>query len=290
MQEGGGDRQPWQRAGVQRGDQGQNRRRCMKGEGFEAVLMGPAGPFAPGWKSLEHGPGGCHVFHLEIRSRTGGPEGDDAGDNSSAGQDQRPGVGSGIRGGEQLQQRHRYEPELEAFLSWRLERTRVMASTSSFDVVSDFDRQELVNTLDQVRRDVGNRYDLKDSNTEIELEETELVITTASDMTLQAVEDVLRTKATKRNLSLKIFDFQTPESVGGNRVKQVVKLRKGLSQEIAKKLSKIVRDELKKVTVAIQGESVRITGKSKDDLQAAIQLVKSKEDELDVPLQFENYR
>ena len=98
------------------------------------------------------------------------------------------------------------------------------------------------------------------------------------------------TKATKRNLSLKIFDFQDPESVGGNRVKQVVKLRKGLSQEIAKKLSKIVRDELKKVTVAIQGESVRITGKSKDDLQLAIQLVKSKEDELDVPLQFENYR
>ena len=81
-----------------------------------------------------------------------------------------------------------------------------MASTYSFDVVSDFDRQELVNTLDQVRRDVGNRYDLKDSNTEIDLEETELVITTASDMTLQAVEDVLRTKATKRNLSLKIFD------------------------------------------------------------------------------------
>ena len=68
-----------------------------------------------------------------------------------------------------------------------------MASTSSFDVVSDFDRQELVNTLDQVRRDVGNRYDLKDSNTEIDLQETELVITTASDMTLQAVEDVLRT-------------------------------------------------------------------------------------------------
>ena len=164
-----------------------------------------------------------------------------------------------------------------------------MASTYSFDVVSDFDRQELVNTLDQVRRDVGNRYDLKDSKTEIELEETELDHH-RSDMTLQAVEDVLRTKATKRNLSLKIFDFQDPENVGGNRVKQVVKLRKGLSQEIAKKLSKVVRDELKKVTVAIQGESVRITGKNKDDLQLAIQLVKSKEDELDVPLQFENYR
>ncbi|MCY3847526.1 MAG: DUF520 family protein, partial [Cyanobacteria bacterium MAG COS4_bin_21] len=75
-----------------------------------------------------------------------------------------------------------------------------MASTYSFDVVSDFDRQELVNTLDQVRRDVGNRYDLKDSGTEIDLEETELVITTASDKTPQAVEEVLRTKETKRNL------------------------------------------------------------------------------------------
>jgi uncharacterized protein YajQ (UPF0234 family) len=163
-----------------------------------------------------------------------------------------------------------------------------MADTYSFDVVSDFDRQELVNTLDQVRRDVGQRFDLKDSGTEIDLEETSLTITTASDMTLQAVEDVLRQKATKRNLSLKIFDFQTPEAVGGNKVKQMVKLRKGLSQELAKKLSKTVRDELKKVTVAIQGESLRVTGKNKDDLQQAIQLLK--EQDVDVPLQFENYR
>ena len=137
-----------------------------------------------------------------------------------------------------------------------------MADTYSFDVVSDFDRQELVNALDQVRRDVSTRYDLKDSNTEIEVEEVSLTITTASDMTLQAVEDVLRQKATKRNLSLKIFDFQSPEPVGGNRVKQVVKLRKGLSSELAKQLSKTVRDELKKVTVSIQGESLRITGKN----------------------------
>ena len=163
-----------------------------------------------------------------------------------------------------------------------------MADTFSFDVVSDFDRQELVNTLDQVRRDVGQRYDLKDSGTEIELEEASFTITTASDMTLQAVEDVLRQKATKRNLSLKIFDFQSPEAVGGNRVKQVVKLRKGLSQELAKKLSKTVRDQLKKVTVAIQGDSLRVTAKSKDDLQQAIQLLK--QDDVEVPLQFENYR
>ena len=107
-------------------------------------------------------------------------------------------------------------------------------------------------------------------------------------MTLQAVEDVLRQKATKRDLSLKIFDFQTPEPVGGNRVKQLVKLRKGLSQDLAKKLSKTVRDELKKVTVAIQGEALRVTGKNKDDLQAAITLLKAQD--VEVPLQFQNYR
>jgi uncharacterized protein YajQ (UPF0234 family) len=163
-----------------------------------------------------------------------------------------------------------------------------MADSFSFDVVSDFDRQELVNAVDQVRREVVQRYDLKDSKTEIELEEASLTITTASDMTLEAVNDVLRQKATKRNLSLKIFDFQPSEVVGGNRVMQVVKLRKGLSQELAKKLSKTVRDQVKKVTVAIQGDSLRVTGKNKDDLQQVIQLLK--QEDLEVPLQFENYR
>ncbi len=163
-----------------------------------------------------------------------------------------------------------------------------MADTYSFDVVSDFDRQELVNAVDQVRREVGQRYDLKDSRTEITLEEGSLTVVTASDMTLEAVADVLRQKATKRNLSLKIFDFQAPEPVGGNRVQQVVKLRRGLSQELAKKLSKTLRDGVKKVTVAIQGESLRVSGKNKDDLQQAIQLLRA--EDLEVPLQFENYR
>lgn len=163
-----------------------------------------------------------------------------------------------------------------------------MAESYSFDVVSDFDRQELVNAIDQVRRDVGQRYDLKDSGTEIDLEEASLTITTASDMTLQAVADVLRQKATKRNLSLKIFDFQAPLPVGGNRVQQVVKLRRGLSQDLAKKLSKKVRDSGRKVTAAIQGESLRISGKNKDDLQQVIQMIKA--EDLEVPLQFENYR
>ena len=165
-----------------------------------------------------------------------------------------------------------------------------MADNFSFDVVSDFDRQELVNAVDQVRREVSQRYDLKDSNTEIELEESEIIITTSSDMTLKAIEDMLRQKATKRNLSLKIFDFQLPEKAGGNRARQSVLLRKGLTQEQAKKLSKTVRDEVKKVSVAIQGESIRITGKSKDDLQKAITILREEEKDLEVPLQFENYR
>ena len=163
-----------------------------------------------------------------------------------------------------------------------------MATSFSFDVVSDFDRQELVNAVDQLRRELSQRYDLKDSKTEIELEDNALTITTASDMTLDAVVDVLRQKATKRKLSPKIFDFQAPEPVGGNRVKQEIKLRKGLSQELAKKLSKKVRDGVKKVTVAIQGESLRVTGKNKDDLQQVISLLK--DEDLEVPLQFENYR
>ena len=165
-----------------------------------------------------------------------------------------------------------------------------MAGTYSFDVVSDFDRQELVNTLDQVRRDVLQRYDLKDSGTEILLEENEIIVTTDSEMTVKAVEDLIRQKATKRQLSSKIFDFMQIEFSGGNRVKQVIVLRKGLKQETSKQLSKSIRDQFKKLTVSIQGESLRITGKNKDDLQSAINFLREKEEEIEVPLQFENYR
>ena len=165
-----------------------------------------------------------------------------------------------------------------------------MPSSFSFDVVSDFDRQELINAVDQLKREVDQRYDLKDSNTEIEVEDNQLSIVSANDMTINAVTDILRQKATRRKLSLKIFDFQELESIGGNRVKQIVVLKKGLTQENAKKLSKIVRDNLKKVTVSIQGDSLRVTGKSKDDLQLAINIFKQQEEDLDVPLQYENYR
>jgi len=165
-----------------------------------------------------------------------------------------------------------------------------MPSSYSFDVVSEFDHQELVNAIDQLRREVDQRYDLKDSKTKIDLKENELSIVSISEMTIQSVKDILLQKATKRNLSLKIFDFQKIEIIGGNMVSQNVLLRKGLSQEIAKKLSKLVRDNIKKVSASIQGESLRITGKSKDDLQTAINLLKKEEDDLEIALQFENYR
>ena len=165
-----------------------------------------------------------------------------------------------------------------------------MPSSYSFDVVSEFDQQELVNAIDQLRREVDQRYDLKDSKTKIDIKEDELSIVSLSDMTIESVKDILLQKATKRNLSLKIFDFQKIEIIGGNMVMQIVKLRKGLSQETSKKLSKLVRDNMKKVTASIQGESLRITGKNKDDLQSAINLIKTQEEELDIALQFQNYR
>ncbi len=165
-----------------------------------------------------------------------------------------------------------------------------MPSSYSFDVVSEFDHQELVNAIDQLRREVDQRYDLKDSKTKIDIKETELSIVSLSEMTIQSVKDILLQKATKRNLSLKIFDFQKIETIGGNMVMQNVILKKGLSQEVAKKLSKLVRDNIKKVTASIQGDRLRITGKNKDDLQSAINLIKKHEDDLDIALQFENYR
>ncbi len=165
-----------------------------------------------------------------------------------------------------------------------------MPSSYSFDVVSEFDQQELINAIDQLRREVDQRYDLKDSKTKIDIQENEISIISLSDMTIQSVNDILRQKATKRNLSLKIFDFEAIEAIGGNMVKQNVLLKKGLSQEISKKLSKLVRDNLKKVTPSIQGDKLRITAKSKDVLQLAINLIKNEENSLDIALQFENYR
>ena len=163
-----------------------------------------------------------------------------------------------------------------------------MASTYSFDIVSDFDRQELVNALDQARREIDTRYDLKDTKTTLDLGEDTITVSTDSEFTLQAVHTILQTKAAKRDLSLKIFDFGKVESASGNRVRQEIKLQKGISQDVAKKITKLLRDNLKKVQASIQGDAVRVSSKSKDDLQEAIQMVK--QEEWPVALQFTNYR
>lgn len=163
-----------------------------------------------------------------------------------------------------------------------------MASTFSFDIVSDFDRQELVNALDQATREIQSRYDLKDTKTTVELGSETITIHTDSDFTLDAVNSLIQTKAIKRNLSLKIFDYGKPESSSGNRVRQIVTLKKGINQELAKKISKLVRDEFTKVQASIQGDAVRVTAKSKDELQAVIQRIK--QEDYPVALQFTNYR
>ena len=163
-----------------------------------------------------------------------------------------------------------------------------MASTFSFDIVSDFDRQELVNALDQTNREIISRYDLKDTQTTVELAEDKITINTASEMTLTAVHDMLQSKAIKRNLSLKIFDYGNIDSASGNRVRQEVTLKKGLTQEIAKQISKLIRDEFKKVQPSIQGDVVRVTAKDKDELQLVMQ--RMKQEDLPVALQFTNYR
>lgn len=163
-----------------------------------------------------------------------------------------------------------------------------MASTFSFDVVSKFDRQELKNAVDQTRREIDTRYDLKNSGTEIEQAEQEITITTDSEMTLQAVRDILESKFVRRGLSLKILDYQTEEQSSGGRVRQVVKLREGIPDDLAKQISKRIRDEFKKVSPQIQGDAVRVQAKSKDDLQSVIQALKAAD--YAVALQFVNFR
>jgi uncharacterized protein YajQ (UPF0234 family) len=163
-----------------------------------------------------------------------------------------------------------------------------MAALSSFDVVSKFDLQELKNALDQARREIQQRYDLKDTKTEIVLGETEITINTASETSLQAVRDVLESKLVRRGLSLKILDYGKEEQAASGRIRQIIKLKQGIPEELAKQLTKRIRDEFKKVTPQIQGDAVRVQAKNKDDLQAVITALKA--EDYPVALQFVNYR
>lgn len=166
-----------------------------------------------------------------------------------------------------------------------------MAKDCSFDVVSEFDKQELVNALDQVKRDVASRFDLKDSGSTVELDsDKSITVTTSDEMKLRNIYDILQSKLVKRNLSIKILDPQPIENALGGKVRQVYNLRKGLTQELAKKIVSDIKDTKKKVQASIQGEQVRVSGKDKDDLQEIIRLLRANEDKYDYPLQFTNYR
>ena len=165
-----------------------------------------------------------------------------------------------------------------------------MASNVSFDVVSEFDRQELVNALDQVRREVATRYDFKGSKVQIDLGPTDVTVVTDSEMRSSAVQDLIGSKAVRRGLSLKVFDWGEIEPAGGMTYKQVAKLQEGLPEDIAKKISRLIRDEFPKCKAQIQGGAVRVSGKSKDDLQRIIARLKEEGEGYPVALQFKNYR
>jgi uncharacterized protein YajQ (UPF0234 family) len=163
-----------------------------------------------------------------------------------------------------------------------------MAQDNSFDVVSDFDQQELVNALDQTRREIGTRYDFKGITADIEQEKEELVLLTDSDMHLKAILDVLQSKLHKRGVDLKVLDPQKAEPAARGNVRQVVKLRRGIADDLARDLNKKIRAAHPKVQVRIEGDKLRVGSKSKDELQGVMATLR--ELELDVPLQFTNYR
>ena len=163
-----------------------------------------------------------------------------------------------------------------------------MAGDQSFDVVSDFDEQELRNALDQVRREVGTRFDFKGVTVDLTQAKDELILVTDDEHRAAAVKDLIESKAIRRSLSLKIFDWGDVKPAGGNLVRQEITLRRGLPDDLGRKLVKLIRDEFPKVQPRIQGDAIRVASKSKDDLQKVI--VRLRELDEAVPLQFENYR
>ncbi len=163
-----------------------------------------------------------------------------------------------------------------------------MAQEFSFDVVSDFDHQEMVNAVDQTRREIQTRYDFKGVTVEITLEKEHLILLTESDMQLRAIIDVLQSKLHRRGIDLKVLDPQKPEPAAKGNVRQIVKLRRGISEELARTLTKKIRNEHPKVQARVQGNQLRIVSKDKDALQGVIRALR--EMDLEVPLQFNNYR
>ncbi|WP_111467050.1 YajQ family cyclic di-GMP-binding protein [Microbacterium suaedae] len=161
---------------------------------------------------------------------------------------------------------------------------------SSFDIVSEIDRQEADNALNQARKEISQRYDFRGTETDVAWSGEQILITANTEDRATAALDVLQSKMIKRGISLKSLDSGEPFE-SGKQTKIVTSLKEGIAQDVAKKIGKIIRDEGPKgVKSQIQGDEVRVSSKSRDDLQSVIALLKGKEDDLDVALQFQNYR
>ncbi len=163
-----------------------------------------------------------------------------------------------------------------------------MAADSSFDVVSQINRPELVNAVDQVKRELSTRYDLKSTGSTIDLEKDSIELASDTEFTLKSVRELLIERAARRGLETKIFDFGKVEPAAKGTVRQTAKLREGISQDLAKQITKTVRDKFPKLKAQIQGDAVRVSSPSRDMLQGAIKLLR--EQDYPVPLQFNNYR
>ncbi len=164
-----------------------------------------------------------------------------------------------------------------------------MAKEHSMDISVQFDSQELKNAVEMTKKEATNRYDLKDSNVEIELFDDSIKITTKSEMHVESVYGILTKKMISRGLSSKIFDRQNIQEIGGMRVRQEIKLITVLDQDTSKDLSKKIREAFPKAKPIIQGNILRVTSMSIDDLQAISQMLKADE-KIQVPLEFGNYR
>jgi uncharacterized protein YajQ (UPF0234 family) len=163
-----------------------------------------------------------------------------------------------------------------------------MAQDYSFDVVSDFDRQELVNAADQARREIGARYDFRGVTAEIDLHEADITLTAESDFKIKAMHEILVQKMVKRNLSPKILDPGAIQPAARGNVRQVFRLRRGIAEPLAKDLQKRIKAVSPKVQSRIQGDQLRVNSREKDLLQAVMKELRSLE--LETPLQFVNYR
>jgi cyclic-di-GMP-binding protein len=158
----------------------------------------------------------------------------------------------------------------------------------SFDIVSQVDRQEVKNAVDQANKEVTNRYDFKGSDARIELAELVLTVFADDEFKLGQVLDVLRGRMAKRNIDVRCIDLGAVEKISGDKLKRPVTVKVGVPQDKGKQIQKLVKDAKLKVAASIQGDAIRISGAKKDDLQAAIQLVRTSV--TDLPLQFINFR